>query len=77
VGLSPWREAVYEVAKPHLPRGEGGAAAPTLREAAEKAGAARPLFHEAERGSYGPTEPDSSTVERLEALSRSVRDGEH
>ncbi len=77
VGLSPWREAVYEVAKQHLPRGEGAAVAPTLREAAQKGGATRPLFDQAEHGSYGPTEPDSSTVERLEALSRSVRDREH
>jgi|LNFM01.1.fsa_nt_gb hypothetical protein len=81
IALAPWREAVFEVAREHLPSQTGGKVSPTLREAVETTTEGpkvlRPLFDAAERGAYGPTEPDQQTVAAVRALADRVRDGEH
>lgn len=81
VTLAPWREAVFEVAREHLPAPSGGKVSPTLRETVEtKAAGAkelRPLFDAAERGAYGPVEPDHETVAHVRSLADRVGDGEH
>jgi hypothetical protein len=78
VQLASWREALFDVARPHLPSPSGAKVSPTLSEArnAHPAGV-RKLFDEVERGAYGPDEPDASTVARARAAASAFREGEH
>lgn len=69
--MATWREALFEVARPYLPRAPGRDAPPTLREAlTAQEGPLAALRDAVEEGAYGPARPDADALSRARALAR-------
>ncbi len=77
VGLSPWREAAYEVIRPLAAQSEPGRAPRTPREVSAQRVETRELMERAEALVYGPHAPSPEQVAALGAISRTVSRGEH